>query len=381
MDSVTLHLSNLTPSITSLNNQLSEQVKLLNNNFQLPNTNNLTVIQNNYANTFNNYINQVSPIGLLDNTSYKLTSLKSIITPTTPKYSDILADATNIAPPLNLDYRPYLQPIRDQGPYGTCVAFGSTTILEFQLNINNMYNDYTSPAFIYLNKNTNTNEGMTLEEGLNILSTIGAPTEKEYPYTNISTSTNPIIYRNKSTINSTIYNEAKTKILISQYAVINSVQELKSALANNGPCLLGLPVYLDSKGYTPNIFWKPAGGSTTPAGGHCICVIGYDNNGFLFRNSWGVKYGNNGYNYFPYVDWGIQLDCWTPIPITPLPFLSTSPSKSPNFEPSVDNNSEDNNFNYLFLFLLIPIVIGLSFFFIGNKKNKISRFDSDFDDL
>ena len=36
--------------------------------------------------------------------------------------------------------------------------------------------------------------------------------------------------------------------------------------------------------------------------GHAIIIVGYDDNKKLieFRNSWGNKWGNNGYAYFTY---------------------------------------------------------------------------------
>ena len=37
-------------------------------------------------------------------------------------------------------------------------------------------------------------------------------------------------------------------------------------------------------------------------GDHAVCLIGYDDSAaeFMFRNSWGVQWGDNGYGYLPY---------------------------------------------------------------------------------
>ena len=358
--------------------------------FELPNLNTLLINQNKYILEFNDYIKTNNPVGLFGDIAFKLTALKSIITPDTPKYSDILCNSgVNLIPPESINYVKYLQPIRNQGAYGTCVSFGSSAILEFQLKINNLYNNYLSPAFIYLNKTESNNEGMTLEEGLRILSSLGTPTEIKYPYSNISTSTNPIVYRNKSTISSTIYNDAKTySPIITGNAYINSISELKSALVNNGPCLIGLPVYLDKNGYTPTTFWKPStGGSTKPIGGHCLCIVGYNKNGFLFRNSWGKEYGTDGYNYLPYADWGVQLDCWTAIPKIPLSDIlylgpSPSPDISPSSSPSTSSKQNIDTYHYFYIFVILMLIIGTVYsVFNKNSRNRDVEFDTSTENL
>jgi hypothetical protein len=175
-----------------------------------------------------------------------------------------------------------------------------------------------------------------------------------------------------------------TNQLINNSAYIISSIELKSALTNNGPCLLGLPVYLDENGYIPTIFWKPAGGSTKPIGGHCVCVIGYDSiKGFLIRNSWGTLYGTIGYAYFPYTDWGLHLDCWTAIPKNPLPSNINQYAYTPTSSGIGGGNGGENpNVNYLYflLLLLIPLVIGSYFIWKSNmRKRSIFETESDMD--
>lgn len=373
-----------TNDANNLASDLIDQASILEKDFYLPNFNTINLLENDYIKKFNTYIKSNSPLGLLGNTAYKLTALKSTITSATPRYSDIICTSgTNIVPPESINYVRYLQPVRDQGPYGTCVAFSSGAILEFQLNVNKNSKFYVSPAFIYLNKSSIADEGMTLEEGLSIISTYGAPTEVQYPYNNIAQSgSNPIVYTNKSSISSVTYKDAKPNILINSFACIQSIQELKSALANNGPCLIGLPVFLDKNGYTPDTFWKKADGSVTPIGGHCVCVVGYDKNkGFLLRNSWGTKYVNGGYNWFPYTDWGIQLDCWTAVPINKLPDdILINNDVSPSNSPSEANSSNNQDLSYLYflLLLLIPLLIGVYFVWKDNRlRRKRSIFETE----
>lgn len=49
-----------------------------------------------------------------------------------------------------------------------------------------------------------------------------------------------------------------------------------------------------------------SGGEPSSSGGHALCIVGYDDNkyggSFKFLNSWGAKYGDNGYVWMPYAD-------------------------------------------------------------------------------
>ncbi|HUS00469.1 MAG TPA: C1 family peptidase [Chitinophagaceae bacterium] len=46
-------------------------------------------------------------------------------------------------------------------------------------------------------------------------------------------------------------------------------------------------------------------------GGHAVAIVGYTQDGFIIQNSWGKKWGNNGFALLPYEDWMIHAsDCW-----------------------------------------------------------------------
>jgi C1A family cysteine protease len=48
-------------------------------------------------------------------------------------------------------------------------------------------------------------------------------------------------------------------------------------------------------------------------GGHAMCVVGYNAEGFIVRNSWGDDWLDNGYCMFPYSDWGMQWEVWSTV--------------------------------------------------------------------
>jgi Papain family cysteine protease len=111
------------------------------------------------------------------------------------------------------------------------------------------------------------------------------------------------------------------------YYVINSstiVNDVKTALVNNKPVMMGFNVYdnkayqyfegLGVAGYSPNKFtYNPltSSGSLISGlrlmGGHAVPIIGYVNQAsapgggyFIVENSWNTNWGYQGYFYLPY---------------------------------------------------------------------------------
>jgi hypothetical protein len=93
---------------------------------------------------------------------------------------------------------------------------------------------------------------------------------------------------------------------IERYAKIGSELQLKQALVMNGPCVGGLPVYDQYK----ISFWKKEDGNSFQ-GGHAIAIVGYNEKGFIIRNSWGKSYGDEGYSIIPYDEFDSFTELWT----------------------------------------------------------------------
>ena len=96
---------------------------------------------------------------------------------------------------------------------------------------------------------------------------------------------------------------------IKEYYRVNTIDELKNALYQSGPCYISFPVY-----DTRPEFWRPKGNEPL-RGGHALAVVGYNKEGFIIRNSWGRYWGNNGYfemsydsfEYFSFNWWRLIL--------------------------------------------------------------------------
>jgi hypothetical protein len=77
--------------------------------------------------------------------------------------------------------RPELQPVRNQGNYGSCAAMTAACIKEYQEKKDIKLSCYFSPAFIYLNREDVKTEGMYPRDVMRILSKLGSCEEKYLP--------------------------------------------------------------------------------------------------------------------------------------------------------------------------------------------------------
>lgn len=128
-----------------------------------------------------------------------------------------------------------------------------------------------------------------------ILQRIGSVPESVYPYCNDEDAPPP---------DEDLYKIA-AQYRIANFARITTIDGLKKALIEYGPCYLQLPLYTNR----PR-FWIPAEVGEQPVGGHAVAVVGYNERGFILRNSWGEDWNGNGCIIFPYSEWSIHWECW-----------------------------------------------------------------------
>jgi C1A family cysteine protease len=206
-----------------------------------------------------------------------------------------------------LDYRKDMFTIRDQQGQGACVAMAGSAMKEWQEKWDSLLEEHLSPQFIYNSREDPNGEGMYMRNLMDILRIKGVCKETTYPYKQF----NPI--------SEAVYKEA-LNFVIREYASIDTIDELKTALYINGPCVFSVPVYNWSER-----MWRQNPGDSS-LGGHAMCFCGYNAEGFIVRNSWDTDWGQEGYCIFPYEDWGYQWEVWTSIdedsynpPVPPVP--------------------------------------------------------------
>lgn len=179
-----------------------------------------------------------------------------------------------IALPVEFSWKGVMPPVRNQGSSYTCVCQSLTCVLDFIRNSKNQTDGKCNNFSInelFDSRADKKAPGMTFKEALHYLRHHGLGGEK-----------------------------------INAYAKVNSSLMAKYALVMFGPIVAGFPVYSANQ-YAK--FWLSGGQFE---GGHAITIVGYTEEGFIIRNSWGTSWANGGYIVMPYEDFDKYCyEAWT----------------------------------------------------------------------
>lgn len=94
---------------------------------------------------------------------------------------------------------------------------------------------------------------------------------------------------------------------IRSYALLRNILDIKHSIVANGPVLIGVPVW----GSFKDEFWNSDDPSDRVEGYHAVTLVGYTEDSFILRNSWGLTYGISGYVEFPVEDISNVIEAWT----------------------------------------------------------------------
>ena len=222
---------------------------------------------------------------------------KCNIVPSPLDIRDYVADSIFpvTATPNVLDLRPELQTVRNQGQQGSCAAQTAACCKEYQEKKDIGLNQYMSPQFVYNLRVNKDIEGMYGRDVMKILKTKGICREVDFSYGETTTEIPEDVLK------------IAENFKIQGYGRVYTQDALKKALYRNGPCYISFPCYNNG----PK-FWRK-GIYDTSLGGHAVTVVGYTKDAFILRNSWGKNWGDKGYCYYPFTDWGTHWEIWTTI--------------------------------------------------------------------
>ena len=177
--------------------------------------------------------------------------------------------------PSYYSYVDTLPSVLDQGSEQICVPCTVSSYLNWRenLKVGSIKDNGVSLYEIYRSR-TNNGEGMTYKDALSYLRKKGVKSDMG-------------------------------RLYIKQYGRVMNSMMLKYAIIMNGPCFGALPVFSDR-----DKFWKKTYGDIF-MGYHAIAIVGYDEEGFIIRNSWGDNFGDNGYVTIPYNDFNELMEIWT----------------------------------------------------------------------
>jgi len=217
--------------------------------------------------------------------------------------------------PKKVDLRKKCPPVYDQGNLNSCTANAISAAIQFELMKQKAKAVFTpSRLFIYYNERVVENSvksdpGAQIKDGIKSVNKQGACPETLWPYVETKVTQKPP---------AAAYSDALKHVTTSYQRVTRTLSQMKACLADGYPFVFGFTVYAsfeeDAVAET-GILNMPAL-KEKKAGGHAVLAVGYDDNAkrFIVRNSWGSKWGMNGYFTMPYdylLNGNLSDDFWT----------------------------------------------------------------------
>jgi C1A family cysteine protease len=220
--------------------------------------------------------------------------------------------AAPVSYPPHFDWRDYggknyITPVKDQGSCGSCVAFGSIATVEatlrcllhnpdFAVNLSEAHLFYCYAAS-QGRRCGGPNGGWWVAPALDACRDGGVVDQPCFPYT---AGDQPCHL-------CADWSNRVTKI--EAWHQINSATEMKNWLSSRGPLVTCFTVYDDFFAYHSGIYHHVSGGV---AGGHCVCVVGYNDTDscWICKNSWGNGWGEGGFFRIQYGQCGIDATMW-----------------------------------------------------------------------
>lgn len=206
------------------------------------------------------------------------------------------------AEPPSVDLSPNFPMPGDQGQQGSCVAWAVGYALKsYQEGAEmgwalNATSHLFSPAYIYNQVNGGQDNGSQIYDALDLVINKGAATLAAMPYTDQDFRTPP---------SDAAHTEA-AKFKGLKRSTLDSLSDLKGALAQRRPVVLGIEVFdqfYQLRG-ADSVYNSTDGSNTGRHGKHAVTAVGYDNNRYggavKVINSWGTGWGDNGFFWMPY---------------------------------------------------------------------------------
>ncbi|MDQ1300484.1 MAG: hypothetical protein QG637_402 [Chloroflexota bacterium] len=249
----------------------------------------------------------------------------------TPEVKTILAKSRSLQAvkktlPSSVDLRKWCSPIEIQSRLGSCTAQAGVGLLEYyQRRAFNKHLD-GSRRFLYkvtrklLGWEFEGDTGAFLRTTMKAMVLFGIPPEQFWQYDIASFNDEPPPF---------CFSYAQNYKAIKYYRLDpggasgkDILADVKTHLAAELPAMFGFTVYSSIPGLDAGTGDIPfPTDADSEEGGHAVVTVGYDDNhqiggdtgALLIRNSWGPRWGEQGYGWLPYsyVTKGLAADFWS----------------------------------------------------------------------
>ena len=188
----------------------------------------------------------------------------------------------------------------DQGELGSCVLNAAAGVIEYDLDKQGLLDMMPSRLFMYWNTRkmegtVNQDSGCEIRDAVKSINQKGTCNEILWPY---------IISKFTKKPSCKCYKVALNDRAVKYEAVNQTMTDMKSCLVMGFPFIIGISVYdsFESDEVAKTGIVPMPKSSENLLGGHALVVVGYDDSKqwWIVRNSWGTKWGDNGYCYLPY---------------------------------------------------------------------------------
>ena len=213
------------------------------------------------------------------------TSLEDVLSPFDARDFKVTAVNKDFPDSFELDKLP----VKNQGQVGSCVAHAASEIVEYINRWQEGEYVQMSTGYIYGNREYETNKlagGYYARLAMKVLKNNGDCSQDLFPY-NVKMPKAEELYLNRDKA----IDEEAYKNRITSYFTLKTADSVKSVLMDGYPVLCSL---VWGKGTKYNKEDKMVHFSDNTDGGHCVIIVGWDDQGWIIQNSWGKSWGNNG---------------------------------------------------------------------------------------
>ena len=186
-----------------------------------------------------------------------------------------------------------MPPVKNQGSINSCVAHSIALVAEYFNKKQHDIDNEISVGYIYGNRvpPLNTTEGMITRFAISNFCVDGAPFTAEFP---LHCEVPDIINEVKAQKDN-LHNQA-SQFRFTSYVGVSKEKEIKTALMDGNPIIIAVDWQKDMKVKDGkfNSEWKEK------SGGHAMVIYGWNEEGWLVQNSWGIFWGNLGKATWPY---------------------------------------------------------------------------------
>jgi C1A family cysteine protease len=220
--------------------------------------------------------------------------------PQLPDARDMVYAAKLTGPlPSECDLRPSMPPVYDQGQLGSCTGNAIAGAMEYERDRQGLPDFVPSRLFVYYNERAlegtvSSDSGAVIRDGIKVVNSDGVCPETLWPYDIGMFAVKPP----KRCFVAAVTDKAV------QYEAIQTLGDLKDAIASNLSVVFGFTVYqsFESPAVAQSGVLPMPKPHEATVGGHAVVAVGYNDskNQVIVRNSWGASWGDQGYFYMPY---------------------------------------------------------------------------------